>query len=79
MPSVIFNHESQISRHNSIELLEAVSHIFVQIFVAQVHNLDGELAAELPQTRDDRQKLSCLAVACSKYDPATTIVKAGVQ
>jgi hypothetical protein len=55
-----------------------IAHVFIQILVAQVHDFDGKLAAELPETRDDSQKLSCLAVACSENDPATTIVEAGV-
>ena len=78
MPSVIFDHEPQISRYNSVELFEVITHVFVQIFVTQVHDLDGKFAAELPQTRDDSQKLSCLAVTCSKYDATTAVVEAGV-
>ena len=78
MPSVIFDHKPQVSRYYSIELFQAIAHIFVQILVAQVHYLDWELAAKLPQTRDDSQKLSSLAVASSKDDPAATIVEAGV-
>jgi hypothetical protein len=78
MPSVIFDHESQISRYNSIELFEMIAHVFIQILVAQVHDFDGKLAAELPQTRDDSQELSCLAVSCSEHYSATTVVEAGV-
>lgn len=78
MPSVVFDHKPQVSRYYSIELFQAIAHIFVQILVAQVHDLDRELAAELPQTRDDSQELSCLAVASSKYDASTTVVEAGV-
>jgi hypothetical protein len=79
MPAVVFYHEPQISCYNSIELFKAITHVLIQIFVAQVHDLDGKLAAELPQTRDNSQKLSCLAVACSEYDSATAVVEAGVQ
>jgi len=41
MPPIVVNHKSQISRDNTVEFLEAIAHIFVQILITQVHDLDG--------------------------------------
>lgn len=47
MPSVIINHEPQISSDHTIQLFETVTHLFVKIFITQVHDFHGKLATEL--------------------------------
>lgn len=79
VPPVVVNHEPQIPRDNIIKLFEPITHVFVKVFVAKVHDLDGKFATQLSQTRDDSQKLSRLMISCSENDSATTVAETGVQ
>jgi hypothetical protein len=78
MPSIVVNHEPQISRDDTVELFKAIARIFVQIFISQIHDFDRKLAAELSQTRNDSQKLTGLAVSGGEHNATTTVVEAGV-
>jgi hypothetical protein len=78
MPTIVVNHKSQISRDNTVELFEAIAHVFVQILITQIHDLDGKLAAKLSQTRDHCQKLTGLTISSSEHNATTTVIEAGV-
>jgi hypothetical protein len=74
MPAIILNHKLQISRDNIVQLLKPITHVFVKVFIAKVHDLNGECATQSSQARNDRQKFSSLVVSCSENNAATAVI-----
>jgi hypothetical protein len=46
VPPIVVNHEPQVSRDNTIKLLQLIAYLFIKILITEIHDLDGKFATQ---------------------------------
>lgn len=79
VPADGVHHGRDVARDDAVEVLEVLPRVAVQVAVADVHDLDGQVAAQPPQDGDLREKVRDLVVARRQRDAAPALLEVRPQ